>query len=164
VQRHDTFSSATLRTCLMIGLKRARLLAAPSKPRKDAGFRVCVRAALSIRAMGRAGRICAPEGRLRIARRFQRRVKWNTEPRPGGTPESSQAHSLAPEKCRSPTSAPAHRPGAMAGTFVSQRRESLTHPAAVIFIDKSMRRSPGYSVEGEGRAGYNRLCSGERTK
>ena len=34
---------------------------------------------ISIRAVGHAGRICAPEQRLRIARRFQRRVKWNTE-------------------------------------------------------------------------------------
>jgi hypothetical protein len=48
------------------------------------GFRVCVRTALSIRAVGRPGRICAPEGRLRIARRFQRRVKWNTERVPEG--------------------------------------------------------------------------------
>ena len=47
-------------------------------------YRVCVRTAFSIRAVGQAGRICAPEGRLRIARRFQRRVKWNTERVPEG--------------------------------------------------------------------------------
>ena len=45
---------------------------------------MCVRTALSIRPVGRPGRICTPEGRLRIARRFQRRVKWNTERVPEG--------------------------------------------------------------------------------
>ena len=59
------------------------------------------------------GRIFAPEGRLKIARRFQRRVKWHTERVPEGrlkvlthtlpaAPLGAEVHSRAPKENAQP--------------------------------------------------------------
>jgi hypothetical protein len=71
------------------------MLAVPPKANKNAGFRVCVRTKLRTKRWNEVAEIFAPEGRPKIARRFQRRGKWETKERPGGTPEVLTPGSLA---------------------------------------------------------------------
>jgi len=61
--------------------------AVPFKANGEAGFSPCVRTKLLGKAVDEIAEVSAPEGRLKIARRFQRRGKWETRARPGGTPE-----------------------------------------------------------------------------